>query len=147
MRSIARGLALTATTLAFSTLPCVGAAGAAGGAGTGAGSLYAPSALVLGVTAGDSAATGTVLRAVTLTCAPTAGGTHPDAVGACAELHSTRAELDSVTTRGSRAVCSKEWNPVTVTAEGVWEGKRYSYVHTFGNPCAKNSGSGTIFDF
>ncbi|MEV7683517.1 SSI family serine proteinase inhibitor [Streptomyces sp. NPDC088341] len=144
MRSIARGLALTATALAFTTLPGTGAASAAP---IGAEGLYAPSALVLGITAGDNTTTGTVLRAVTLNCAPTASGTHPDATGACAELRAAGAQLDTITTRGSRAVCSKEWNPVTVTAEGVWEGKRFSYLHTFGNLCAKDSGSGAVFDF
>ncbi|MFF3753091.1 SSI family serine proteinase inhibitor [Streptomyces sp. NPDC002018] len=144
MRSIARGLTLTATALAFTTPAGTGAASAAQ---TGAESLYAPSALVLAVTAGDDATAGTVLRAVTLTCAPTAQGSHPDAVGACAELRATRARLDTITTPGSRAACSKEWNPVTVTAEGVWEGRRFSYAHTFGNPCAKDSGSGAVFAF
>ncbi|MGW6746660.1 SSI family serine proteinase inhibitor [Streptomyces sp. NPDC055025] len=144
MRSIARGLALTATALAFTTLPGTGAASAAQISAEG---LYAPSALVLGITAGDNTTTGAVLRAVTLNCAPTASGTHPDATGACAELRTARAQLDTITTRGSRAVCSKEWNPVTVTAEGVWEGKHFSYRHTFGNLCAKDSGSGAVFDF
>ncbi|MDG4865473.1 SSI family serine proteinase inhibitor, partial [Streptomyces sp. T-3] len=41
--------------------------------------LYAPSDLVLAVGQGDDPATATVERAVTLTCAPRAGGTHPAA--------------------------------------------------------------------
>ncbi|MEV0225683.1 SSI family serine proteinase inhibitor, partial [Streptomyces sp. NPDC050704] len=48
--------------------------------------LYAPSSLVFTVGHGESAAAVTPERAVTLTCAPTASGTHPAAAPACAEL-------------------------------------------------------------
>lgn len=49
-------------------------------------SLYAPSALVLTVGHGETAATVNAARAVTLNCAPTPSGTHPAAARACAEL-------------------------------------------------------------
>jgi hypothetical protein len=146
MRYIARGLALAATTtLALVTAPA--AVGSAGAATSGAESLYAPSALALTVTAGDDAATGTVLRAVTLGCTPTATGTHPDPEAACAELRAADGRFDAVTTRDSGVMCTKEWEPVTVTADGVWNGKRVSYSHTFGNACVQGSSSGTVFAF
>ncbi|MEW2631336.1 subtilase-type protease inhibitor [Streptomyces sp. NPDC048389] len=145
MRYIARGLALAATTtLALVAAPAVGSAGAAQ---NGTESLYAPSSLVLTVTAGDDAATGTVLRAVTLDCAPTATGTHPDPATACAELRAADGRFEAVTTRDSGAMCTKQWEPVTVTADGVWNGKRVSYSHTFGNACVQSSTSGTVFAF
>lgn len=145
MRYIVRGLALAATTtLALVAAPAVGSAGAAQ---TGPESLYAPSALVLTVTSGDDAAAGTVLRAVTLGCTPTATGTHPDPKAACDELRAADGGFDAVTTRDSGVMCTKQWDPVTVTADGVWNGKRVSYVHTFGNACVQSSSSGTVFAF
>lgn len=163
MRSIARAAAC-GTVLALSSLLLTGAAGAVpteapgGGASiggvpapgtssTGAESLYAPSALVLTVTDGADHKSGTVRRAVTLSCAPTPSGSHPDAVGACAELKENGAKFDSITTSGTNRVCTKEWEPVTVTADGVWEGKRVDYVHTFSNSCAMNGGRGAVFTF
>ncbi|MEV6424301.1 subtilase-type protease inhibitor [Streptomyces sp. NPDC051662] len=144
MRSIATGLALTATTLALTALPATGTASAEQAVSA---SLYAPSALVLSVTGGADTVTGTVLRAVTLSCAPQASGTHPDPAGACAELRAAQGRLDAITTPAPHISCTREWNPVTVTADGVWEGKRFSYVHTFSNPCARDNGSGTVFAF
>lgn len=36
---------------------------------------------------------------------------------------------------------------LVVTADGVWQGKRVSYSHTFANPCAMTDGRGSVFDF
>ncbi|MET9552084.1 subtilase-type protease inhibitor [Streptomyces sp. NPDC006645] len=164
MRSIARAAACGAV-LALSSLSFAGTAGAvpagapAGGASiggvpesaatspTGAESLYAPSALVLTVTDGADHQSGTVRRAVTLSCAPTPSGSHPDAVAACAELKENGAKFDSITTAGTNRVCTKEWEPVTVTADGVWDGRRVDFVHTFSNSCAMNGGRGAVFTF
>lgn len=144
MRYTARSLTLAAATLALTALPGTGIAGATQ---SGADSLYAPSALVLTITEGADPESGTVQRAVTLSCAPLPSGTHPDPAGACAELRAHDAQIDAITTPGSQATCTKEWDPVTVTADGVWEGRHLSYVHTFGNPCAMDSGRGTVFSF
>src|SRR5215217_2270328 len=76
-----------ATLTLTATAVCAPLAGAAVAAPVAAPSgLYAPSALVLTTGHGDTAATVTPERAVTLTCAPTASGTHPAASQACAEL-------------------------------------------------------------
>ncbi|WP_078078719.1 subtilase-type protease inhibitor [Streptomyces niveus] len=176
MRSIARAAACGAV-LALSSLAFAGTAGAAlpaGGSptgGTGAsetatgepaiggvpastdtptgrgGGLYAPSALVLTVTDGADHKTGTVQRAVTLSCAPTPSGSHPDAVTACAELKKNGAKFDAITTSATNRVCTKEWEPVTVTADGVWEGQHVNYAHTFSNSCAMDGGRGAVFTF
>lgn len=176
MRSIARAAACGAV-LALSSLSFAGTAGAAlpaGGSpagGTGAseaatgepaiggvpvpagttpdrgGSLYAPSALVLTVTDGADHKTGTVQRAVTLSCAPSPSGSHPDAATACAELKKNGAKFDAITASGTNRVCTKEWEPVTVTADGVWEGQRVDYAHTFSNSCALDGGRGAVFTF
>ncbi|MFG2983473.1 subtilase-type protease inhibitor [Streptomyces sp. NPDC048258] len=147
MRSITRGLGLGSAAMALTALTALAWPGAAGAAPSGTASLYAPSALVLGVTAGDDTATGTVLRAVTLVCAPTPGGTHPNPAGACAELRANAARLDVLAAPGPDAACTKEWNPMTVTADGVWQGRRLNYDHTFGNPCGLRSANGVLFSF
>ncbi|MBT2364180.1 subtilase-type protease inhibitor [Streptomyces sp. ISL-10] len=144
MRYIARSAVLATMALGIALAPGTGSAGAAQ---TGSQSLYAPSALVLTVTAGEDALNGSVLRAVTLSCAPTASGTHPDPGTACAELRAAGARFDAITTADSGVMCTRQWDPVTVTADGVWDGKRVSFAHTFGNACLKNGADGVVFGF
>nr|P80597.1 RecName: Full=Protease inhibitor SIL-V2 [Streptomyces orinoci] len=109
-------------------------------------SLYAPSALVLTIGQGDSASAG-IQRAVTLSCMPTPSGTHPDARDACAQLRQADGKFDELTATKAGTYCTKEWNPVTVTATGVWEGQRVNYSHTFGNPCMAKAAKSTVFSF
>ncbi|MFK4144699.1 protease inhibitor [Streptomyces sp. NPDC004065] len=109
-------------------------------------SLYAPSALVLTVGHGTDAAAATPERAVTLTCAPGASGTHPAAADACAELRAAGGDFEALTTPGD-VVCTKIWNPVVVTAQGVWQGKRVSYERTYANECVKNAAASSVFAF
>lgn len=98
-------------------------------------SLYAPSAVVLAVAQGEDAAT--VARASALSCAPTAQGTHPDPKAACAALAATAGTLDTLLAApDSNRACPMHYDPVTVTADGVWQGKRISWKHTFSNSCA-----------
>ncbi|MER5731991.1 subtilase-type protease inhibitor [Streptomyces sp. NPDC002138] len=140
-------MGLASAAMALTALAALAGTGAADAAPSGTESLYAPSALVLGVTAGDNAREGTVLRAVTLVCAPRPSGTHPNPAAACSELLAAAGQADTITAGGAGAMCSKEWDPVTVTADGVWQGKRFSYDHTFGNRCALRNGSGALFAF
>ncbi|MFV0132263.1 protease inhibitor [Streptomyces sp. HMX87] len=143
-----RNTARWATTLGLAiTTTCGPLAGAAlAGPGSAPASLYAPSALVLTVGHGESAAEATPMRAVTLSCAPTASGTHPDPEQACAELRGAGADLHALTARDD-VMCTKEYNPVVVTVEGVWQGRRVSDERTFANPCVKNAHSATVFTF
>ncbi|WP_406404801.1 subtilase-type protease inhibitor [Streptomyces sp. NBC_00879] len=112
-------------------------------------SLYAPSALVLTTAHGQSAATATPERAVTLTCTPDATGTHPAAEDACAALTQVNGDFSSLAeiSRGQPHFCTKQYNPVTVTAQGVWGGKRVTYEHTFANECIKNAEGSDVFEF
>ncbi|MFI2372661.1 subtilase-type protease inhibitor [Streptomyces sp. NPDC018833] len=144
MRYIARSAVLATMALGIALAPGTGSAGAAQ---TGSQSLYAPSALVLTVTAGEDALNGSVLRAVTLGCAPTASGTHPDPEAACAELRAAEARFEAITTADGGVMCTRQWDPVTVTADGVWDGKRVSFTHTFGNACLKDGSDGVVFGF
>ncbi|MGW1074549.1 subtilase-type protease inhibitor [Streptomyces sp. NPDC002537] len=110
-------------------------------------SLFAPSALVLTVGQGESAADSGIQRAVTLTCMPKAAGTHPDVKGACAALRAASGDFEKVTAVKADTFCTKEWNPQVVTAEGVWEGQRVSFEKTFANPCMLKAGKGLVFEF
>ncbi|GAA2618001.1 MULTISPECIES: subtilase-type protease inhibitor [Streptomyces] len=147
MRSIAKGLGLGSAAMALTALTALAWPGTAGAAPTGTESLYAPSALVLSVTTGPDADTGRVVRAVTLVCAPTPGGTHPHPAAACAELRANGSQLDALAAPAAGAVCTREWNPMTVTAVGVWQGRRLSYTYTFANPCGLRNTSGVLFGF
>ncbi|MEV3993863.1 subtilase-type protease inhibitor [Streptomyces sp. NPDC049837] len=101
-------------------------------------SLYAPSAVVLAVAQGEDGAT--VLKASTLSCAPTAQGTHPNPQAACAALAATSGNLDTLlATPDPNRACPMHYDPVTVTADGVWQGSRISWKHTFSNACAMSA--------
>ncbi|MGP4045853.1 protease inhibitor [Streptomyces sp. 2A115] len=108
--------------------------------------LYAPSSLVLTVGHGETAAATTPERAATLTCTPTASGTHPAAASACAELRASGGDFDALTGRRD-VMCTREYDPVVVTVDGVWQGRRVSYERTFSNECVKNSYGTTVFTF
>ncbi|MER6072606.1 subtilase-type protease inhibitor [Streptomyces sp. NPDC001817] len=144
MRNTARRAAALGLTAAAVCGPLTGAAVAAPGAAPS--SLYAPSALVLTTGHGSDAATATPERAVTLTCAPTASGTHPAAAAACAELRGTGGDFDALKPADD-VWCNKLYNPVVVTVQGVWQGKRVSYERTFGNTCVRDSVGGGVFAF
>ncbi|MGW7328603.1 subtilase-type protease inhibitor [Streptomyces sp. NPDC054840] len=116
------------------TLLCL--AGTTGVAAAQPSSLYAPSALVFTVAQGDDATESTVVRASTLSCAPTALGTHPDPQAACAALNSTEGALDRLlASPNPDRVCPMHYAPVTVTADGVWKGSRVAWKYTFSNTC------------
>ncbi|WP_200304832.1 protease inhibitor, partial [Streptomyces adelaidensis] len=106
--------------------------------------LYAPSALVLTTGHGESAATVTPARAVTLTCAPKPSGTHPAPAEACAELRSSGGDLDALAGR-TGVMCNKQYDPVVVTVQGVWQGRRVAYERTFGNPCLKEAAASVLY--
>ncbi|MFE3765301.1 subtilase-type protease inhibitor [Streptomyces sp. NPDC059104] len=145
MRSITRSLGLASGAMALTALTALAGTGAADAAPSGAQSMYAPSALVVSVTAGPDAARGTVLRAVTLVCAPRPGGTHPAPAAACSELKANGPALDVLTAPRANVRCTREWDPVTVTADGVWQGRRLSYTYTFANPCGLHASTGVLF--
>ncbi|MFG3046424.1 subtilase-type protease inhibitor [Streptomyces sp. NPDC090023] len=109
-------------------------------------SLYAPSALVLTTGHGDGATTVTPERAVTLSCAPTATGTHPAAAAACAELRGVRGDFTALKARPD-VHCTRLYDPVVVTVQGVWQGQRVAYERTFGNACAKDALDSSVFAF
>ncbi|WP_246042587.1 MULTISPECIES: subtilase-type protease inhibitor [Streptomyces] len=124
-------------------------AGATGMAEAQPASLYAPSALVFSVAKGDDA-NSTVVRATTLSCAPSAQGTHPDPEAACEALKSTDGTFDRLLAAPDpNRACPMHYDPVTVTADGVWQGSRVSWKHTFGNSCSMSAtlNGNAVFSF
>ncbi|MGW7097966.1 SSI family serine proteinase inhibitor [Streptomyces sp. NPDC054838] len=145
MRSISRSLGLASGAMALTALTALAGSGAADAAPTGAETLYAPSALVVSVASGEDPAQATVMRAGTLVCAPRPTGTHPDPAAACAELRATGGAPDALTAPRANVRCTREWNPLTVTVDGVWQGRRMNYAHVFANPCELRSSEGVLF--
>jgi hypothetical protein len=143
MRNTARWAATLGLTATAVCGPLTGSALAAPAAPA---SLYAPSALVLTSGHGESAAAVGPARAVTLSCAPTPSGTHPAAALACAELRAAGGDFEALAVTGD-ALCTKQYDPVVVTVDGVWQGKRVSYERLFSNECVKNSSGSTLFAF
>ncbi|MFE9120048.1 subtilase-type protease inhibitor [Streptomyces sp. NPDC007172] len=110
-------------------------------------SLYPPSALVISVEPGTGDEGASVQRAVTLSCAPTPSGTHPAPAAACAELRNVQGDFTALVASGAPRLCTQVWQPVTVRADGVWNGKRVSHVQTYANSCLKAAGSEAVFNF
>ncbi|MFI6285946.1 subtilase-type protease inhibitor [Streptomyces sp. NPDC051018] len=106
--------------------------------------LYAPSALVLTV-GKDTAAS--VDRAVTLSCAPSAGGTHPAPEDACRELGAAGGDFGALPSALPYTMCTREWSPVTAAASGVWQGKRVDWSGTYNNGCEMRAALGAVFAF
>ncbi|QLJ03340.1 subtilase-type protease inhibitor [Streptomyces sp. NEAU-sy36] len=144
MRNTARWAAAFGLTAVAVCGPLTGAAVAAPDAAPA--SLYAPSALVLTTGHGGDAATAAPERAVTLNCAPGASGTHPAAAEACAELRGVGGDLDALKAREG-VWCNKLYDPVVITVQGVWQGRRVSYERTFGNTCERDATGGSLFAF
>ncbi|MEU5537552.1 subtilase-type protease inhibitor [Streptomyces sp. NPDC020362] len=111
-------------------------------------SLYAPSALVLTVSY-PGGSTDTAARAVTLSCAPGASGTHPSPAAACGDLRGVDGRLDSLLSTAPGQACMRLWSPVTITVDGVWQGTRTSWKHTFANACEMNHAveQNSVFSF
>jgi hypothetical protein len=135
-----------ATLTLTATAVCAPLTGSAVAAPNAPASLYAPSALVLTTGHGESATLATPQRAVTLSCAPSPSGSHPDGVDACAELSAAGGDFDALSIRDG-ALCTKQYDPVVVTVQGVWQGKRVDYERTFANECVKRSYGTALFAF
>ncbi|GGY17231.1 subtilase-type protease inhibitor [Streptomyces tanashiensis] len=138
------------TAVSASALLCL--AGTAGIAEARTDSLYAPSAVVLSIGKGADAGSATVLRAVTLSCAPTAGGTHPAPEDACAELKATSPGgtfEGLLNSPDPDRMCPQHFDPVTINVDGVWEGSRTSWQYTFTNTCTMDAtlNGGAAFAF
>jgi hypothetical protein len=105
-----------------------------------------PSEVTLTVAHGDSLENATDRRTVLLTCSPVVAGTHPDPAAACAELSAAGGDFDRLPGR-TRLMCPMIWDPVTLAADGVWNGVPVEYRHTFPNACGAGNHGAAVFRF
>lgn len=140
------GALLTAAVCGPLTGAALASGAPSGGATAASPGPHVPSALVLTLGRGVNAMNAAPQRAVTLSCAPTATGTHPAAGPACAEL--ARVQGDPADLAGTPSGgCTRQYDPVVVTVSGVWDGRRIVYERTFGNDCVKNAHGVAVFTF
>ncbi len=104
--------------------------------------LYAPTVLVLTYAQGETSEP--VQRAVALRCQPP-GGDHPVPAAACRSLEAAAGDFTRL--RVSEEACSYEYQPVTVTARGVWRGSMRSFSGTFPNRCILLQRTASVFNF
>jgi subtilisin inhibitor-like len=80
-----------------------------------------------------------------LQCDPP-GGTHPDPEWACEVLEEVGGHpADLVPPRG--VICTLQYDPVTVSATGIWNDEFIRFERTFGNACSLWAGTGPVFAF
>jgi len=115
----------------------------------------AASAASAGVRAGEGGTLGLMItplpggspsspRVATLTCDPV-GGTHPRAAEACAQLAAANGDIKAIPY--VPRPCPPIWEPVTVTARGVWRGQVIDYTVREGGVACANVSHGVIFWF
>ncbi|MDJ1133321.1 SSI family serine proteinase inhibitor [Streptomyces iconiensis] len=85
-----------------------------------------------------------VLARATLNCFPSARSTHPRARRACATL--ARVQGDFAALPKHNRPCTMAYKPVTVVAEGTWNGRASGYAHTYPNRCVAHAHSAGVFD-
>ncbi|MDR6979990.1 hypothetical protein J2X68_006728 [Streptomyces sp. 3330] len=96
--------------------------------------------LQLTVTRGDSRSSDT--RGTLLLCDPPQG--HSRAAEACDVLTRADGDVDALAADGSR-ICPLMYAPVTVRAQGQWNGRPVDYERTFGNDCEREALTGAVF--
>ncbi|MEV0680666.1 SSI family serine proteinase inhibitor [Actinosynnema sp. NPDC050436] len=79
-----------------------------------------------------------------LTCAP-AGGGHPRAAVVCEALGPVGGQVSDLA--DGNAVCTLQYDPVTVTAAGVWRGEPREFTAEYANPCLLHADTGPVFSF
>ncbi|MGH3714120.1 MAG: SSI family serine proteinase inhibitor [Micromonosporaceae bacterium] len=90
-------------------------------------------------------ADGEPTRHASLSCAPPSGS-HPKPRKSCEQLDAARGEVSEIPATGD--MCTAEFDPVTVSASGVWRGQRREYQQEFPNLCsAVRDTGGALFDF
>ncbi|CRK61251.1 Protease inhibitor, SSI family (subtilisin inhibitor) [Alloactinosynnema sp. L-07] len=79
----------------------------------------------------------------TLKCNP-ATGDHRSAATACGQLSAVGGDFAALNVNPDR-MCSMQYDPVTVTARGYWNGRYKSFSRTYGNPCVFANTTGSVF--
>ncbi|WP_030810710.1 MULTISPECIES: SSI family serine proteinase inhibitor [unclassified Streptomyces] len=86
----------------------------------------------------------TWIRGVRLSC-PDIYGRHPHAAAACDALTWARGDLDALP--GEPHACTRQYDPVTVSATGTWRGGPVNWRKEFPNACTLDSATGPVFRF
>ncbi|MEV0051706.1 SSI family serine proteinase inhibitor [Saccharopolyspora shandongensis] len=84
------------------------------------------------------------VRNAFLTCEP-AGGSHPYAQDACQALRDVNGDFNLLSTGNS--TCPLVYRPVTLTAQGRWQGKPVTFEKTYSNECVAGVATGKVFSF
>ncbi|GAB3277244.1 SSI family serine proteinase inhibitor [Parasphingorhabdus pacifica] len=87
---------------------------------------------------------GNPLRTATLACEPT-GGTHPHATNACGSLEAAGGDPNGL--RHEHTMCTLDYQPVTLTAHGNWQGEPLHFEKTYSNICTAKAQTEQVFDF
>jgi hypothetical protein len=86
-----------------------------------------------------------VARHTLLSCVPPRG-THPRPVEACEALTEAGGDpAELVPLPG--VICVMRYDPVTVTATGIWDGRFIRFERTYGNACTLYAATGPVFSF
>ncbi|MFD0486573.1 subtilase-type protease inhibitor [Saccharopolyspora spinosporotrichia] len=88
-------------------------------------------------------------RSVTLDCEP-AGGDHPKAAAACADLLAVDGnfeDLHAVRPERERSGCTKDNRNIRASAKGTWRGTQIAHETSVANRCVLKQQTGAVFDF
>jgi Subtilisin inhibitor-like len=91
-----------------------------------------------------SGARSTWIRGVQLSC-PDTGGHHPHGPAACEALQRAQGEPDALP--GDKHLCTREYDPITATIDGDWDGRPVVWHRTYPNACALDAATGPVFRF
>ncbi|NGN68667.1 protease inhibitor [Streptomyces sp. A7024] len=91
-----------------------------------------------------SGAGNTWIRGVLLNC-PSGIGNHPAGPHACAALERAAGDPDRLAPEPRP--CSREYDPVTATAYGTWQGRAVRWERTYANSCELDVRTGPVFRF
>ncbi|MEU7581252.1 SSI family serine proteinase inhibitor [Streptomyces sp. NPDC041068] len=92
-----------------------------------------------------SGADNTWIRGVLLRCVPEPSGPHPQAAKACEAIALAKADLDELP--DDPHACTKEFDPVTVSATGTYRGRMIGWHKTYPNACVMDADTGYVFRF
>jgi hypothetical protein len=84
-------------------------------------------------------------RTATLRCAPPGGG-HPLAPHSCLALIPVGGN-PTLLNLSPGILCRRNFDPVTVTAVGSWDGRRIRAQRTYSNPCMLRAATGPVYAF
>jgi hypothetical protein len=100
-----------------------------------------PSTLTL-----TAATNGGTPHVVELTCDPV-GGNHPDAWTACLQLAQVDGDIAAMPGTQAHIFCPMIFQPITVTATGLWRGRLVRFQDRYTNGCERDNRTGNLFRF